>query len=72
MKVVINIPNRIMQKVMILSKLNDSEIDKVNELLPQYSEIDITDFVAKSDEANPIHLAFASIALAAVAQLNDI
>lgn len=72
MKVIINIPDRQIQKVMILSGLNDSEMDKVNERLPQYSEIDITDFVANSDDANSINIAFASIALGAIAQLNDL
>lgn len=71
MKVNINIPDRQIQKVMILSGLNDSEMDKVSELLPQYPEIDITDFVANSDNANSINLAFASIALGAVAKLNN-
>lgn len=71
MKVIINIPDRQLQKVMILSGLTDAEVDEINNILPQFPEIDITDFVANNDKDDSANLAFASFALGAIAELND-
>lgn len=49
MKVIFNLTERQVQKALILSGLNDADMDKINKVLPEYPEIDITDFVNQND-----------------------
>lgn len=71
MKVIFNLPPRQLQKVLLLSGLKDEEVDKFNEALPKYEEIDITDFVEKNDKDNYACMAFASFAMGAIAEQED-
>ena len=66
MKVIINITDRQLQKVAILSGLTDSEVDKVTVAAAKYSEIDITGTIAGVNEAI---MAIAAFAVAALANL---
>lgn len=72
MKVIMNIPPRQIQKVLLLSGLKDEDVDKINEVLPKYDEIDITDYVEKNDDDNYARLAFASFAMGAIAEQEDV
>lgn len=71
MKVIFNLPPRQLHKVLLLSGLKDEEVDKFNEALPKYEEIDITDFVEKNDKDNYVWLAFAYFVMGAIAEQED-
>lgn len=49
MKIICNLSDRQLQKVLILSGASDSEAEKVSKALPNYPELDITDFLEKND-----------------------
>lgn len=69
MKITFNLSERQLERALILSGIKDTEIDKVINVLPKYQELDITDFLDKNDEDNYAHLALASFAFGAIAQL---
>lgn len=68
MKVIVNLTDRQLQKAMILAGLKDAEIDKINDVLPKYPEIDITGFLANNDKDGYANLAFASFVFGAIAE----
>lgn len=67
MKVIFNISTRQLQKALLLSGMNDEAVDKINEALAKYEEIDITDFVAYNDKDNYTALAIAYFAMGTIA-----
>ena len=72
MKVIFNLSTRQLQKVLLLSGLNDEAVDKFNEALAKYEEIDITDFVANNDKDNYAALAIASFAMGTIAEKENV
>ena len=71
MKIICNLPDRQLQKVLILSGASDSEAEKVSKALPNYPELDITDFLEKNDSDKSARFALAAFALAAIAEIED-
>lgn len=69
MKVIFNLTERQVQKALILSGLNDADMDKINKVLPEYPEIDITDFVNQNDTEDSAFLFFATFALASIGEM---
>lgn len=69
MKVIFNLTERQVQKALILSGLNDADMDKINKVLPEYPEIDITDFVNQNDTEVSAFLFFATFALASIGEM---
>lgn len=69
MKVIFNLTERQVQKALILSGLNDADMDKINKVLPEYQEIDITDFVNQNDTEGSAFLFFATFALASIGEM---
>lgn len=69
MKVIFNLTERQVQKALILSGLNDADMDKINKVLPEYPEIDITDFVNQNDTESSAFLFFATFALASIGEM---
>lgn len=71
MKIICNLSDRQLQKVLILSGASDSEAEKVSKALPNYPELDITDSLEKNDSDKSARFALAAFALAAIAEIED-
>ena len=71
MKIICNLSDRQLQKVLILSGASDSEAEKFSKALPNYPELDITDFLEKNDSDKSARFALAAFAIAAIAEIED-
>lgn len=69
MKIICNLSSRQLQKVLILLGVSDTEADKINEALPNYPELDITDFLDQNDSDNSARFSLAALAIAAIAEI---
>ncbi len=71
MKIICDLSERQLQKVLILSDVSDAEAEKIGKVLPNYPELDITDFLEKNDSDNSVRSALAALAVAAIAGIED-
>lgn len=71
MKIICNLSDRQLQKVLILSGASDSEAEKIGKALHNYPELDITDFLDKNDSDNSARFALAAFVIAAIAEIED-